>query len=950
MPRDHRNSGHDVHDQRQGGDGDAPWPGKRSRTDELRGVVRPFGGGAGDGGRADAAAAAIDGKGAGAPLAAPLADAAERAYGTSMGDVRVHTDAGAAGAASRMGAEAFTHGSDVYVGGGLDAATPHGQFVMMHELAHVAQQRGAEPAPQAKLEVGEGHDPAEREADAAAEAAMEGRTAQITRHGGRLRMFGAGTVKYNPKAAKGSKYTVEAGGHAFMTVDALKEMGLDADQAALGYQGNWMRDLSQAMVPGLVEKLKAENLLAILQMMSIKEFGRGFDTGEFGTYDPVEHMDNPTDLRASDVFQQYEKNPDGTPKGLDPEGKIPLANVVNVDDPGQAMAAAGSGDQAYGDVDGRYAETAKNMGGLINTSDAVPFQVNASGIPVYMNTSKDWLKRQLRDSALTGRDDPKGPRLFGSGIHVMQDYYAHSNFCEIAINVLIKEGNLALPDESGHGTSKIDKAARLDSHVHKNGPDGEPIKTVNMKVKDLPGFKGKPGEGDREVMSTGSFNLTDTAVSLLHVMKEKVIALNPFKEKGKGPSELTNACLDYLDMAKPDGFNKTGQKIAALIRPVGEAIAAVGDGVASGVEGAGNLAGGAVKGGAGVGADFFDLLNKGNALLGGDADYWDAEKKAVTKAGQAGSDAITGETGAAAKKIREVTSWLDKKADEIEKREHILRDLYGWASGIDMLAPVKAMARAIPIVGEKVAKLIEDLQKKIKEKSEELLDDLWVAAVKLICDKIQGVIDWLTKRTNIKDKKKAGKPGQKAGPDFLPDSVRKMLGDKQAEVERLLGGVGDMYDASGKPKNGIAPGSYTPPSHSEVAKDHHHAESAVQPGGGDHDHEGEHDHGDDHGHDHDAPESDGDAHAHASDWLNELAESLATSASKGIGAKVAGAWDERAAGAVSPQALSAIDKEVDAWFAHPEDCRGKWEGTAMKFLNRPAIAARLRKELAKGVK
>lgn len=914
MTREHRSSTGDEYEPGADADVVSPWPGKRALTTSLAG--------------------------AGEPLPARIADGAERAYGSSVSDVRVHTDSGAATSANRLGAEAFTRGTDVYFASGkYDPESEHGRFVLMHEVAHVVQGRGAEPATQARLEIGESSDPAEHEADQAAEAALEGRPAQLTRREGRLRRFGAGTVKYDPKKPKGGQFSVEPGGHAALTVGAAKELGLDTDQAALAYQGNWMRDLSQAMVPGLVDKLKAERILAIMQIMSIKEFGRGFDEAEFGTYDPVEHMDNPTDLRASDVFQQYERGPDGKPVGVDGNALVPIAGVVTVvdaDKPGQ-LAPAGAADQAYADTDERYQATAKNMPGTINKGDAVAFQVDQSAIPVYMNTSKDWCKATLRKSATLGRDNPKGPREFGSGIHVMQDYYAHSNFCEIAINSLIKAGELELPDETGKKV-KVDKKARIDSHVHKNGPDGEPVKSVNLKVKDLPGYNGQPN-GDREVMSTGSFNLTDTAVSLLHVMKEKIVDLNPFKEKGKGPSAITNAVLDYLDMEKPDGFNKTGKKIAAIIRPVGDAVSAVGDGLATGVEFGGKVA----KGGVGVATDtgtgFFDLLNKGNALLGGDADYWDKEKKAVQGAGDAVGGAISGQTEAAAKKIREVSNWLNDKADEIEKREHILRDVYAWWSGIDMLAPVKAMAKAIPVVGEKVAKLITDLQKKIKETSEQILDDLWVAATKIILAKIQSVIDWLTKRTSITNKKKAGKPGGKAGPEWLPEKVRAMLGDKQAELDRLLGGVGDMYNDDGTPKNGIAPKSYTPPSHSEVAKDHHAEEGAVHAG----EHEEDHAGGDE-GH------GAGDSHAHGGDWLNRMAESLAGAATKAIASKVGAAWDEVPLGVVNPARLEAIDAEVDAWFRHPDDCKSKWEGTAKGFLSDPGIAARLRAEIAKGTK
>jgi len=65
--------------------------------------------------------------------------------------------------------------------------------------------------------------------------------------------------------------------------------------------------------------------------VSIKEFGRGFTAGELGTYDPVEHIDNPTDLRASDVNRQVAPGADGAAALRDPsnpDAYRPTADVL----------------------------------------------------------------------------------------------------------------------------------------------------------------------------------------------------------------------------------------------------------------------------------------------------------------------------------------------------------------------------------------------------------------------------------------------------------------------------------------------------------------------------------------------------------------------------------------------------------------------------------------------
>jgi uncharacterized protein DUF4157 len=65
----------------------------------------------------------------------------ESRFGALMGDVRIHTGPAAEQAASSLRARAFTQGSDIVFGRGeYDPGTPHGQFLLAHELAHVAQQ------------------------------------------------------------------------------------------------------------------------------------------------------------------------------------------------------------------------------------------------------------------------------------------------------------------------------------------------------------------------------------------------------------------------------------------------------------------------------------------------------------------------------------------------------------------------------------------------------------------------------------------------------------------------------------------------------------------------------------------------------------------------------------------------------------------------------------------
>jgi hypothetical protein len=83
--------------------------------------------------------------GRGSALPAQVRRSMEEGFGTGLGEVRIHTDGEAARLSDALGAEAFTHGSDVFFGAGR-FDPEGGQHLLAHELAHVVQARSA-PAP-----------------------------------------------------------------------------------------------------------------------------------------------------------------------------------------------------------------------------------------------------------------------------------------------------------------------------------------------------------------------------------------------------------------------------------------------------------------------------------------------------------------------------------------------------------------------------------------------------------------------------------------------------------------------------------------------------------------------------------------------------------------------------------------------------------------------------------
>lgn len=86
----------------------------------------------------DVAERAIASKGLGRALEPATRARLEAGMGVDLGGVRVHDDAAARAAATSLGARAFTHGQDIWLGPG---ESQHDTRLMAHEATHVVQQQ-----------------------------------------------------------------------------------------------------------------------------------------------------------------------------------------------------------------------------------------------------------------------------------------------------------------------------------------------------------------------------------------------------------------------------------------------------------------------------------------------------------------------------------------------------------------------------------------------------------------------------------------------------------------------------------------------------------------------------------------------------------------------------------------------------------------------------------------
>ncbi|PKV49127.1 uncharacterized protein DUF4157 [Aquimarina sp. MAR_2010_214] len=80
-------------------------------------------------------------KGGGSPLPDGAKSQMESGFGTDFSNVRVHTDSSAVQMSKDLGAQAFTHGNDIYFNEGkFDTSSSSGQHLLAHELTHTVQQ------------------------------------------------------------------------------------------------------------------------------------------------------------------------------------------------------------------------------------------------------------------------------------------------------------------------------------------------------------------------------------------------------------------------------------------------------------------------------------------------------------------------------------------------------------------------------------------------------------------------------------------------------------------------------------------------------------------------------------------------------------------------------------------------------------------------------------------
>ena len=293
----------------------------------------------------------------------------------------------------------------------------------------------------------------------------------------------------------------------------------DAQQQALSiYAGNWMRDFSQVYVPSVFENVKkmprvmgdilsppigplgAESLIgSILRSVAIQDFDtqipqKVMTDQNIGVYVPQEHMDNPAGLTLDDdLLVRTNSNPKSGQKGhyvIASQSKPNFReNTLN----------------------------AEAFDKSLQIENPFLYNVSPSGMNYFVFNTSEWIKHQFKKSK-NSSDVDLARMFFGSGLHGIEDYFAHSNFIEIALNLILK-------NSSKYGlSSEFKKIKKFDSD----------------RIVDTLYDKGK-----KDHITTGTFaSGLDTGVSIAYVFLAKMPLL--FDAIDKGVDILLDRKLDKI--------------------------------------------------------------------------------------------------------------------------------------------------------------------------------------------------------------------------------------------------------------------------------------------------------------------------------------------------------------------------------------------------------------------
>ena len=480
------------------------------------------------------AASALAAAPGGAPLPGAVAERLGASLGADLSGVRIHADETAV---EDLDAGAAAFGQHLYFApGAYDPNSEEGLGLIAHEAVHAVESGGAAPA--APKSIGATDASAEQRAEAVQEAVVNGEEAPVSVTPGRapsevMRRGEAGVHHEdltmpalgvdNPDVSPQG----EERGHAELT---------EGEERALQvYAGNYISDNSQALSPLVVditaglldldfsretEKIQAAGVLiqAVIQAMAVLAIGTDAASlvvpENTEVYEAERHLDNPQGSSSGDYVVKNK------------EGKVV----------GDATSPSGGLDTTA--VPGGSAPTARDADTLRHHSgSAVPglqyenpklYEASDAGLSNHLYNSIEASKNSYTTAACLAEAPETRPEArmhVGYGDHIVQDYFSHSNFIEIALNRYINDA-IAEREQTG---AISNNSGELVDQLESTGPvadAGQGGRAEDEWVATLYDERVGEGEEQRSVVTTGTFGSSDNLLSLSHAMLPAMPALH----------------------------------------------------------------------------------------------------------------------------------------------------------------------------------------------------------------------------------------------------------------------------------------------------------------------------------------------------------------------------------------------------------------------------------------
>jgi hypothetical protein len=295
----------------------------------------------------------------------------------------------------------------------------------------------------------------------------------------------------------------EAGGDGHQSIEEEAFEGIfNSREIRQIYFGNWLRDNSQVLSPATVLPNDKKNLglgfsrttwTKIVDVLSIPEFYelRRMDRKSYkltpemlGVYRSDEHIDNPV-INTPPIIR---------PRIVDPDIAFYVPSLSDNKPPLLPKEI----DQDFEDY---------------VTPKQLEFNMEKSRRN-YIDDAVKYMRKEI-DLAITCGKTPEGMRHFGAGLHVLEDYYAHSNFVELSLQRV------------GYTNVLPWTAERL--HHDRSGSDRYPV-------------------------VTGKFAGSDTVASLIPVLEE--IFFSPEKKQHNPNTPSKAAAISLIILEERAGESK----------------------------------------------------------------------------------------------------------------------------------------------------------------------------------------------------------------------------------------------------------------------------------------------------------------------------------------------------------------------------------------------------------